>query len=400
MMIGAATSVSHGTSCSSAAGAAAGVAAASSRPLRGQRLGLARHFASFFQVQLPHGRGSCARGGRASPQRWGAGALVAASTPIVARRRRRRQPRTRLAAAAAAPPPLPAQEGGEETSTEEWTASWRRRRLRAVADDLDWSRCFVSVLFVDSAETPSYVRARLAQRLLDAVANWNGLGKVIEAYSCTPAADASMDEDDEDDWLERGVDLGRHARAAASDFAKNVGLDEEELDHILRKLGAAWSATLCEEDLREHDLIVALDRASQDEVVVELQRQGLDPKAPRLLLLSDLAWHYEANASDIGSALCVDGSGADFLHERMYRALSRCDFERQCRAEEPTSSLARWALDTPPWPADSATPAAATSQERPGDWRLLHCALLRGCTGLVWLLVSSWREHYSNPLSR
>jgi len=259
---------------------------------------------------------------------------------------------------------------------------------------------------VDSRATPAYARARLAQRLLDSIAEWNGIGKVIEAYACTPAKDEDDSEEADEGWLWPG---GRRSAKAAAEFADNVGFDEDQVDQIMRKLGAGWSACLREEDLREHDAIIALDRAAQDDVAAEMRRQGLCPEAGQLLLLSDFVWHFEASQSAIQAGICADGSGTGFLEERLERALRRCDFERSgeaslrgaavpAAAKGPLAagapSLASAALDAPAWPR----PATGASTGLPGEWRRLHCALLRGVAGLAWLLVGSWQDNYCNPL--
>lgn len=68
-------------------------------------------------------------------------------------------------------------------------AAWHTQRLEALGARLDWSRCFVSVLFVD-AQAPSYARARLAQRISDGAAAWNGLSRTLEFYACAHVAEA------------------------------------------------------------------------------------------------------------------------------------------------------------------------------------------------------------------
>lgn len=289
---------------------------------------------------------------------------------------------------------------------EEWLGPWHSRHLLELEDSLDWSRCFVSVLFVDSPETPSYVRARLAQRLMDAAAEWNGLGKVIEVYACTPVKEGDDVGDDGEDgtlWPE-----GRPSAQAAAEFANNVGLDGDELEQILRKLGAGWSARLQEEDLREHAAIVVMDRATRDAVATEMKVQGLDPEAGNLVLLSDFVWHFESSWETIQAADCRDGSGTGFLDEKVLRALRRCNFEQASNAAlqlcsnkssvEDSTSMASL-LDTPSWPSDVCIlPDAAEECSLPGEWRRLHCNLLKGVSGLIWLLVKSWEAKYCNPL--
>lgn len=44
-----------------------------------------------------------------------------------------------------------------------------------------------------------------------------------------------------------------------AEFAENVGIEEEELRQIFRKLGSGVRVSLGDEALREHDLIIALD---------------------------------------------------------------------------------------------------------------------------------------------
>lgn len=278
-----------------------------------------------------------------------------------------------------------------------------------MAKALDWSRCFVSVLFVDSDATHAYARARLAQRFLDATAEWNGLGKVIEAYAC----------------ICTHVDEGHHADvggvegcySAAKEFADNVGLDNEQTDQVLRKLGAGWSARLQDEDLRQHDVVVALDRVARDASAAQMQFQGLDPESGTLLLLSDFSWFFEANRDVIQSAVSSDGSGTAFLDDGVMRALRRCDFECASEANVASSAGAGAGLaaaasslsavmDSPSWPRagalaeeDAERRPRGSSRGSPGEWRRLHCALLRGSSGLAWFLVTSWRHGYCNPLS-
>ncbi|CAE8591343.1 unnamed protein product [Polarella glacialis] len=49
----------------------------------------------------------------------------------------------------------------------------------------------------------------------------------------------------------------------------------------------------------------------------------------------------------------------------------------------------------PPWPKPRRGEATA-----PGEWRRLHCALLKGSTGLTWFLVTAWRrDRLLNPMA-
>jgi len=284
---------------------------------------------------------------------------------------------------------------------------WRQSRLAQLEKDLDWSRCFASVLFVDSPCSPSYVRARLAQRLLDALVEWNGIGKVVEVFACTPLKEGAGSDD--------SVSPGKGffwPTGAASDFAEHVGLDAEQLDQILRKLGAGWSASLCDDDLREHAVIVALDRKAHAAVATEMKDQGLDPANGTLLLFSDFVWHLQDHWTAIQSASCLDGSGAAFLDDGVLRILRRCNFEQKSSvsvdvnispdaASLLSASSVSAELDMPAWPrlstcsqAESATGDAGL----PGQWRRLHCSLLRGTVGLLWFLARSWQAKYCNPL--
>jgi len=244
------------------------------------------------------------------------------------------------------------------------------------------------------------VRARLVQRLLDSVAEWNGLGKVIEVYACTPRSAKSMEADEELElWSDFGS--GHLSTRAMAEFAHNVGLDEDQLQQILRKLGSGFTSLLSQEPMGEHDVIVALDRAGLDAAKAELVRQGIDPRDVHTMLLSDFVWYYEANHSLISDAICSDGSGTGFLDDRMEKALSRFDFESKSQASLPTSSsessplasTASDAMDTPAWPH-----GRNESARRPGEWRKLHGTLLKGCAGLSHFLVSDWIRNYCNPL--
>jgi len=291
------------------------------------------------------------------------------------------------------------EERNTEPSSQDWLASWRKKRLTAMSEGLDWSRCFISVLLVDSPSEPAYLRARLAQRLLDAIAEWNGLGKVIEVFSCTPQTE---EEEDKIKWNQESS--GRDFLAGAiKEFARNVGLHRSEVDQILRKLGFGWHARLLEEDLRQHDVIIALDRAAQHAAAKEMRVQGVGDPTSNLLLLSDFVWLIDSNRSLVGNTKCVDGSGTGFVDEDMERALSRCCFEESSEAcletqGRPPSTqddalLASVALDIPCWPHKTLA-----KDSSPGKWRRLHCSLLRGSVGLAWFLVDSWQDKYCNPL--
>lgn len=273
-------------------------------------------------------------------------------------------------------------------------AAWRQRRLGTAAEGLDWSRCFASVLLVDSPSTPGYVRARLVQRFLDAAAEWNGLGKVVEVFACAPAAQEAEQEAYEDVHALYPSSGGSCSSQAAAEFASNVGLGGEWLGQILRKLGAGWAADLQQELLSEHDLIVALDRTARDAAAAEMRAQGLDPGAGNLMLLSDFIWHYEEHWDAIQAATCCDGSGTGFLDEGMERSLGRCEFESVSAAELTGGDAANvggacsasggmastW--DVPSWPRCDAGDSDVTggAQGSPGDWRRLHCSLLK----VVW----------------
>ena len=198
---------------------------------------------------------------------------------------------------------------------------WHSGRLSTLSSGLDWSRCFVSVLFVDSARSPCYVRARLAQRLADAAAEWNGMGRVLEFYACS-----TRDEPDGSDGS--GIsELFSEAGAvkdSVSEFAENVGIDEEELQQILRKLGAGMWVALSQEALREHDVVIALDDDAAAAVNDELVRQGLPAGC---MLLSDFEWQLLHKKKAFLETNCADGSGERFLTPAALQAMERHAFE-------------------------------------------------------------------------
>ncbi|CAE7435195.1 CHR23 [Symbiodinium natans] len=262
---------------------------------------------------------------------------------------------------------------------------WHSGRLSTLSSGLDWSRCFVSVLFVDSARSPCYVRARLAQRLADAAAEWNGMGRVLEFYACS-----TRDEPDGSDGS--GIsELFSEAGAvkdSVSEFAENVGIDEEELQQILRKLGAGMWVALSQEALREHDVVIALDDDAAAAVNDELVRQGLPAGC---MLLSDFEWQLLHKKKAFLETNCADGSGERFLTPAALQAMERHAFEFGEHR-----SVAD--LNVPPWPLKPV--GLGKNDSSVGDWRRLHAALMQGSWGLVWFLFLSWQANYSNPLSR
>merc|ERR1712008_116798 len=184
------------------------------------------------------------------------------------------------------------------------------------------------------------------------------------------------------------------------------------LDQILRKLGAGWSMSLCDDDLREHAVIVALDREAHAAAAAEMTAQGLDPANGTLLLFSDFVWHSQEHWMAIQSASCLDGSGAGFLEDGVLRTLRRCSFEQKSSigvdsnlaagaASSVQASSVSTELDVPAWPRQNKhnQPAGvAGAAGLPGQWRRLHCSLLRGTVGLLWFLTRSWQAKYCNPL--
>eukprot|EP00439_Symbiodinium_sp_Y106_P012914 s4321_g1.t2 len=240
---------------------------------------------------------------------------------------------------------------------------WHSGRLSALSSGLDWTRCFVSVLFVDSARTPGYVRARLAQRLADAAAEWNGMGRVLEFYACS-----SREQPDSSDGISEVFSEAGMVKDSISEFAQNVGMDSEELQQIFRKLGAGMWASLSQEALREHDVIVALDDAAATAVNEELERQGLPTGC---MLLSDFEWQLLRKKEAFLRTSCADGSGERFQTLESLQAMERHVFE-----------------------------FGETLDSSVGDWRRLHAALLQGSWGVVWFLFLSWQADYCNPLSQ
>lgn len=262
--------------------------------------------------------------------------------------------------------------------------SWHVGRLSELSTGLDWSRCFVSVLFVDAPCTPSYVRARLAQRLADGAAEWNGMGRILEFYSCS-ASPEPVDSSGVHPFLGGGV------QAVVSEFADNVGIDRSELEQILRKLGSGMWAELAQEDLREHDVIIAMDSEAAAAVDEELVRQGVQAGG-RTMLLSDFECLFLRDKQNVIEAVCPDGSGATFLTEQASQALTRRIFE----FGEDSSNAQD--IDAPPWPT---RPVGLESDDGSlSEWRRLHATLLRGSWGVVWFLLKSWRKDYSNPLAK
>merc|ERR1719362_1187981 len=251
--------------------------------------------------------------------------------------------------------------------------SWRRARLTEVSKELDWSRCFVSVLIVDAPQTPSYVRARLAQRLVDGAAEWNGLGRLVEVYSC---ASGAVDHGSREVF----VDGDNLPRQAIAEFASNVGLEDAEVKTILRKLGAELWSGLVDEDLRQHDIVIALDSEALAAATAEFMQQGLEKEVgEKLRLWSDFAWLFETERAAIGAGCCADGSGTDFLDERTMAAVLQCEFERSFDDLANNDDF-----DVPRWPTRPL--GLAIVDGNLGEWRRLHCSLVRGCWGLVWFL--------------
>jgi len=182
---------------------------------------------------------------------------------------------------------------------------------------------------------------------------------------------------------------------AVAEFAENVGLEDEELAQILRKLGSAWWADIAEEDLRQHDVVIALDSSAADAVVAEFQRQDVELGASgRPLLLSDFCWLFERERAQLLEESCADGSGALFLEDRAHAAVDRCDFEQAFAPQAEKDA----ALDVPAWPTRPV--GLAETDGNLGEWRRLHCALLKGCWGLTWYLMQCHKGGYANPLSK
>lgn len=282
--------------------------------------------------------------------------------------------------------------------------TWHQRRISRMEASLDWSRVFVSVLFVDSENSNSYVRARLAQRYLDAIAEWNGVGKVIEAYACSVSNSVEAAEPDD------STVAGQRTTQKLLEFAGKVGLDEEQRDQIMRKLGVMWSTSLEEEDLREHDVIVALDRAAYDAVGEQLRLQGLGTAGQlsegggggQRLLFSDFVWLYGERQAEIHDADCTDGSGTAMFDDAIARSLRRLEFEADSERQlvappsqrgESLRAPGGLNLDLPPWPD-------VRGGASPGTWRKLYSPLLRGSVALAWSLLGSWQREYCNPLSK
>ena len=109
-----------------------------------------------------------------------------------------------------------------------------------------------------------------------------------------------------------------------AEFAENVGIDEDELQQIFRKLGAGMWAALGQEVLREHDVIVALDDDAAAAVNEELVRQGLPTGC---MLLSDFEWQLLRRKETFLQTDCADGSGERFQTVDALQAMERHAFE-------------------------------------------------------------------------
>ncbi|CAE7262128.1 CHR23, partial [Symbiodinium pilosum] len=174
-----------------------------------------------------------------------------------------------------------------------------------------------------------------------------------------------------------------------AEFAENVGIDEDELQQIFRKLGAGMWAALGQEVLREHDVIVALDDDAAAAVNEELVRQGLPTGC---MLLSDFEWQLLRRKETFLQTDCADGSGERFQTVDALQAMERHAFE----FGESRGSVAD--LEVPPWPRKPV--GLGKDDGRVSDWRRLHAALLHGSWGIVWFLFLSWQANYCNPLCK
>ena len=144
------------------------------------------------------------------------------------------------------------------------------------------------------------------------------MGRVLEFYACS-----TRDEPDSSDGLSEFWESAA-VNDSISEFAKNVGMEAEELQQISRKLGAGMWVALSQEALREHDVIIALDDEAATAVNRELLQQGLPTGC---MLLSDFEWQLLRKKKSFLATSCADGSGELFQTAEALQAMERHAFE-------------------------------------------------------------------------
>ena len=237
---------------------------------------------------------------------------------------------------------------------------WRAERASATAELIDPSRYHLQLLFVDDDNA----RGRVAEGVLEAVAEWADAGWWLYPFSATLG-------DDDDAQPDAAPLPWAPAPLAAPDAAIEV---MEELGLCSTRARAA-GAEIALEDLDSHDLVVCLDFEVRDRLMRRI------PAADRSL--------YEAKVRCLSDFASVE-LGEEPSEEEVARTGGVIPPRLAARAAPFRDALARDgafdALRAAPAPRERAlalTDAGAAALAPAGSWRHSEAALVYACAGLT-----------------
>lgn len=212
--------------------------------------------------------------------------------------------------------------------------------------DVDWSRYHLQVLFIDRHDQ---LRARLAAGLFEKVAEWNGYGRALYPWTCGTHVDDSAAGRTAHMWLSTSL----VSQAAVLGIEPKVFTRRPESFEL--------------RDLDCYDVIVAVDSATREAVLEQVEPQGQQYYRERVNLLSDYAQPQPLTDAEVQRT-----GGLALLPRRMSQQLQQ-DLPQLRRV------------------VDVCRPSLTDGSPRGvAAWNQTVLAVMLGCAGLVRYLIDAY----------
>eukprot|EP00882_Tetradesmus_deserticola_P004415 GHRQ01004659.1.p1 GENE.GHRQ01004659.1~~GHRQ01004659.1.p1 ORF type:complete len:300 (+),score=98.09 GHRQ01004659.1:135-1034(+) len=212
--------------------------------------------------------------------------------------------------------------------------------------DVDWSRYHLQVLFIDRHDQ---LRARLAAGLFEKVAEWNGYGRALYPWTCGTHVDDSVAGRTAHMWLSSSL-IGQ---AAVLGIEPKVFMRSPEAFEL--------------RDLDCYDVVIALDSATREELLAQVDPQCQQYYRDQINLLSDYAQQQLLTDAEVqrtgGLALLPRGMSRQ-LQQHLGLLRGVVDVARPSLADGSPQGVAAW------------------------NWTVL--VVMLGCAGLVRYLIDAY----------
>jgi len=224
---------------------------------------------------------------------------------------------------------------------------------------VDWTRYHLQVLFIDQSDT---LRARLASGLFDRIAEWNGYGRALYAWTCGLHA--------EEPTTSSSSSLDRlSTQAGLMHKAWMLGIPPKVFARPVEQFELA--------DLDRYDVVVAMDSSVRQQILEAVDPAYTDYYEEKVRLLTEYA-SPAALADDTVLRL----GGTALLPRAMSQQL------------QPLLEQLRQVVDIQRPELADASEAAVV------NWNSMVHSIMLGCAGLVHYLITAYppdMPHY-DPL--